>query len=139
MNDQVHYASSHAVYSIKLHVVFVTKCRRKILDENVLEFLRDAFDKVLTDWRCTLIEFGGEDDHVHMLIDIHPALNVSTLINNLKTASSRRAGRVFADHLARFYRTPSFWHRAYFVGSCGGVTIDTIKNYVAQQGTKEKT
>ncbi|MHB1321625.1 MAG: transposase [Acidithiobacillus ferrivorans] len=37
------------------------------------------------------MEFGGESDHVHLLVEIHPALNISTLINNLKTASARRA------------------------------------------------
>ena len=72
-------------------------------------------------------------DHVHLLIDVHPALNISTLINNLKTASSRRAGSRFAAHLANFYTKPAFWHRAYFVSSVGGVTLDVVKQYVANQ------
>ncbi|MBB5497107.1 transposase [Paraburkholderia sp. MM5384-R2] len=48
-----------------------------------------------------LVEFGGEPDRVHVLIDIHPALDISVLINNLKTASARRARNRFADHLRR--------------------------------------
>lgn len=95
-----------------------------------------AFGEILTAWRCDLLEFGGESDHVHMLIDIHPALNISTLINNLKTASARRARNRFADHLAPFYRKPTFWHRAYFVSSVGGATLETVKAYVAAQGTQ---
>jgi hypothetical protein len=55
-----------------------------------------------------------------LLIDIHPALDISVLINNLKTASARRARNRFADHLAPFYRKPLFWSRAHFVGSVGG-------------------
>lgn len=83
------------------------------------------------------MEFGGESDHVHLLIDIHPALDISVLINNLKTASSRRARSRFAGHLANFYKAPVFWHRAYFAGSVGCVTLETVRAYVEAQGTKE--
>ncbi len=72
-------SSSHAVYNIKLHVVFVTKYRRKSLNAELLDYLRGAFSDCLAAWRCTLLEFGGESDHVHLLIDIHPALNISAL------------------------------------------------------------
>ena len=131
-------SSSHAVYSLKLHVVFVTKYRRKTLTPELLGYLEEAFGKILKDWRCKLLEFGGEADHVHLLIDIHPALNLSTLINNLKTASARRARNRFAEHLARFYGEPYFWHRAYYVGSVGGASLETVRAYVESQGTTER-
>lgn len=130
-------SSSHAVYSIKLHIVFVTKYRRKTLHAELLEYLETAFAEILTAWRCELIEFGGEPDHIHMLISIHPALNISTLINNLKTASARRARNRFVEHLSTFYWKPLFWHRAYFVSSVGGATLETVKAYVERQGTVE--
>lgn len=132
-----HKSSSHAVYSIKLHVVFVTKYRRKTLTPELLEYLREAFGEILIAWRCSLLEFGGEADHVHLLADIHPALDISVLINNLKTASARRVRGRFAEHLAAFYRKPVFWHRAYFVSSVGGATLDTVRAYVEAQGTQE--
>jgi putative transposase len=72
------------------------------------------------------------------LANIHPALNISTLINNLKTASARRARNRFAEPLNLFYWKPSFWHRAYYVGSIGGATLETVRRYVESQGTKEK-
>jgi putative transposase len=84
-----------------------------------------------------LLEFGGEPDHVHLLIDIHPALDISMLINNLKTASARRTRNRFAEHLGKFYSKPLFWHRAYFVGSVGGATLETVRAYVDAQGTEE--
>jgi hypothetical protein len=80
---------------------------------------------------------AGQEDHVHMLIDIHPALSISILVNNLKSASSRRVRNKFAKHIAQFYWKPYFWNRAYYVGSVGNVTLDTIMRYVQQQGTKE--
>ena len=130
-------SSSHAVFNIKLHVVFVTKYRRKTLKPELLEYLKTAFSEILLAWRCKLVEFGGEADHVHLLIDIHPALDISVLINNLKTASARRSRNRFAEHLAAFYWKPMFWHRAYFVGSVGGATLETVRAYVESQGTEE--
>jgi putative transposase len=130
-------SSSHAVYSLKLHIVFVTKYRRKTLSSDLLAYLEMAFGEILSTWRCKLLEFGGEPDHVHLLVDIHPALDISVLINNLKTASARRTRNRFAEHLAPFYRKPLFWSRAYFVGSVGGATLETVRAYVDAQGTEE--
>jgi len=130
-------SSSHAVFNLKLHIVFVTKYRRKSLTPEVLTYLKSAFTEILTGWRCKLLEFGGESDHVHLLVDIHPALDLSNLINNLKTASARRTRNRFAEHLARFYVKPQFWHRAYYVGSVGGASLDTVRAYIDAQGTEE--
>lgn len=138
MNEMPYRSSSHAVFLLRLHIVLVTKYRRQSLEPQLLEYLRGAFDEILQGWNCKLLEFGGEADHVHLLVDIHPALDISVLINNLKTASARRCGSRFAVHLARFYKKPAFWHRAYFVSSVGGVTLETVKQYVRSQGTSDK-
>ncbi|WP_205736124.1 IS200/IS605 family transposase [Acidiferrobacter sp. SPIII_3] len=84
MENKENASLSHAVYSSRLHIVFVTKYRRKTLTPELLEYLRESFTEILADWRCTLLEFGGEADHVHLLVAIHPAPSVSTRINNLK-------------------------------------------------------
>lgn len=133
----INRSSSHAVFSIKLHIVFVTKYRRMTLTPALLDYLETAFSEILGAWRCKLLQFGGESDHIHMLVDIHPALNISVLINNLKTASARRARNRFAEHLALFYKKPLFWHRAYYVDSVGGATLEQVRAYVEAQGTEE--
>ena len=135
--ENTNRSSSHAVFNIKLHIVFVTKYRRKTLTPELLDYLKEAFTDCLTAWRCKLVEFGGEPDHIHLLIDIHPALDISVLINNLKTASARRTRNRFAEHIAQFYSKPLFWHRAYFVGSVGAATLETVRAYVDAQGTEE--
>jgi putative transposase len=135
--DNANISSSYAVFNIKLHIVLVTKYRRQTLTPVLLDYLKTAFTEILTTWHCKLVEFSGEPDHVHLLIDIHPALNISVLVNNLKTASARRARNRFAEHLAQFYGRPLFWHRAYFVGSVGVTTLETVRAYVDAQGTEE--
>lgn len=131
-------SKSRAVFELRLHIVLVTKYRRACLTPEVQAAACAAFERILADWNCTLIEFGAEPDHVHLLVAIHPALNISTLVNNLKSASSRRLRNLFADHLAQFYWKPVLWHRAYYVGSVGNVSLAKIQRYVEQQGTQAK-
>jgi putative transposase len=116
----------------------VTKYRRKAITPAMLDDLRIIFSRVLTEWRCELLECGGEADHVHLLIQIHPALQISTLINNLKTVSSRRIRAQYAGHLRKIYWKPVFWHRAYYVGSVGHASLETVMHYVESQGKGKK-
>ncbi|MEO8418579.1 MAG: IS200/IS605 family transposase [Methylophilaceae bacterium] len=136
--ETINKSSSNAVYSLRLHIVFVTKYRRKTITPEILSYLETTFAEILKGWRCALIEFGGEPDHVHLLAEIHPALDISNLINNLKSASSMRARNRYTDHLRQFYSKPVFWHRAYYVGSVGNASLETVQKYIEQQGTKEK-
>jgi len=101
--EQGNQTNAHGVYNLKLHIVFVTKYRRKTLTPDLLVYLKSAFADILFAWRCELLESGGEPDHVHLLISIHPALDISVLINNLRTATARRARNRFAEHLSRFF------------------------------------
>lgn len=55
----------------------------------MLERLQEIFAETLRKWDCKLIEFNGEKDHVHLLFKTTPNLQMSVLINNLKTVSSR--------------------------------------------------
>src|SRR5512135_3629598 len=55
---------SHAVYLLRMHIVLVTKYRRKVLTPKILSYAEKTFSGILGSWRCSLIEFGGEEDHV---------------------------------------------------------------------------
>jgi len=68
----------------------------------MLKYAEKTFANILQSWRCSLLEFGGGEDHVDLLVDIHPALNISTLVNNLKSASSRGCAVNFPIILRRF-------------------------------------
>ncbi|MGY2717338.1 REP element-mobilizing transposase RayT [Thermostichus sp. MS-CIW-15] len=101
----------------------------------MLQRLEDIFRATCQKWRCSLVEFNGEADHVHLLVSFPPDVQVSKLVNNLKTVSSRLIRKEFATEVARFYSKPVFWTGTYFVASCGGVTVEELKKYVEQQAT----
>jgi putative transposase len=129
-------ALHHCVFSLHFHLVLVTKYRRKAITKEMLERLRMIFGETLEKWRCELIEFNGETDHVHMLIQTNPVVQLSKLINNLKTVSSRLIRRDFKKHLSRIYLKPVFWHRSYCLISTGGATIEILRKYIEEQGSE---
>ena len=101
----------------------------------MLERLRVIFQETLEKWSCELIEFKGEADHLHLLFQTNPRVQLSMLVNNLKTVSSRLIRRDFKGHLSRIYREPVFWRRSYGLISSGGATIEIVRKYVEEQGS----
>ena len=128
-----HKHGFRSVYTLTVHIVFVTKYRRKAIDAAMLQRLGGIFTETCEKWECTLIEFNGESDHVHLLVNFSPQVQLSKLIANLKTVSSRLLRKEFQAKLERIYTKPVFWSGSYFVASCGGVTIQTLRNYVEGQ------
>jgi putative transposase len=121
------------VYSLNIHLVLVTKYRKKVIDKAILQRLQEIFASTCEKWGSKLTDFNGESDHVHLVIDFPPDVEISKLVNNLKTVSSRLIRKEFADVVNRIYSKPVFWTGAYFVASCGGVTVDQVKKYVENQ------
>jgi len=98
--------------------------------------VKEIFVSTLTKLESTLLDFNGESDHVHLIIDYKPDIALSKLIANLKTVSSRLIRKEFPDLAAKyFYNKPYFWTGAYFVASCGGVTVEQLKKYVENQNS----
>jgi putative transposase len=96
--------------------------------------LSEVFKSVLKSWDSELIEFNCETDHAHLLISYPPQKLLSSLIANLKATSSKTMWRKFEPIVKEvYYGKRIFWTGAYFVASCGGVTIDVLKKYVQDQ------
>ncbi|HIE4549084.1 TPA: IS200/IS605 family transposase [Proteus mirabilis] len=125
----------HCVFLIHIHLVFVTKYRRKIFYQDAIEKLRDYFASVCADFDVELVEMDGERDHVHLLINYPPKLAISNLVNSLKGVSSRLLRRDRLDIAQRDYYKGVLWSPSYFAGSCGGAPISIIRQYIEQQET----
>src|ERR1700678_4253185 len=79
----------HCVFTIHVHLVFVTKYRRHVFTKESLDVMRPIFEKVCADFDAVLTEMDGEDDHVHLLVNYPPKVALSNLVNSLKGVSSR--------------------------------------------------
>jgi len=124
------HSHRHCVYRINLHIVFVTKYRKKVITAEILKDLEEVFSRLCSNAKSDLIKFNGESDHVHLLVDISPDIAPSKLVNTLKTISSRTIRKKYAEYLKPFYWKPVFWTGAYFVTSSGGAPLETLKDYI---------
>ena len=79
----------HCVFNMHVHLVFVAKYQRDVFTKAMLETMNEVFERVCLDFEAELIEFDGEHDHVHLLVNYPPKVAVSSLVNSLKGASSR--------------------------------------------------
>ena len=122
--------SGGTVYDLSIHLVFVTKYRKPVINAQILSRLEEIFRETCLKWDTTLTEMNGEKDHVHLLISINPKVQISAFANNLKTVSSRLIRKEFPDHCAKFYRKAVFWKIGYFVSSTGGANLETVKRYI---------
>jgi len=123
----------HCVFMMHVHLVFVTKYRREVFTKEVLNDLRGIFSGVCNDFEAELVEFDGEDDHVHLLVNYHPKVAVSTLVNSLKGVSSRMIRQKKYPSIRKKLWGRALWSPSYFAGSCGGAPISFIRNYIEQQ------
>lgn len=123
----------HCVYNLHFHLVLVTKYRRKCFSPQMLERLREICFHVCNLWDVELIEFGGENDHIHLLLGVHPNMMPSRFVNNIKTVSSRLLRKEYKDELSKFYWKKCLWTRAYCLISTGGAPLSIIKKYIEKQ------
>ncbi len=118
----------HSVSDLKVRLVFVPKYRRNIFTAESLGLIKSAFDGVAHKMGFQVLEFGGEADHVHVLLEYSPKLSISQLANHLKGVSSRLYRKQYssphADHL---------WSPSYFAVSVGGAPLEIIKLYINSQ------
>lgn len=120
----------HSISDLQIHLVCVTKYRRKILSAESLAVIEASFREVARQMDFSIKEFNGEADHVHALIEYPPKLSVSQMVNALKGVSSRRYGQA---GYPKPYGKDALWSPSYFVSSVGGAPIEVLKQYIREQ------
>lgn len=99
----------------------------------MLRRLEQLCQELCAKWDVGLDEFGGEADHIHLMLDFHPNIMPSKFINNLKTVTSRLMRKEFSEHLKNYYWKPVLWTRAYCLITAGGAPLEVLKEYIQKQ------
>ncbi len=84
-------------------------------------------------FEAELVEFNGEADHVHLLVNFPPKVSVSRLVNSLKGVASRRLKQMHPELIKSAYMKNALWSPSYYAGSVGGAPIAVIRQYIEQQ------
>lgn len=123
----------YCVYDMKYHLVLVTKYRNKCFTAEILEHLKSTCETQCEKWGVDLLEFGGEADHIHLMLALNPTIEPAKFINSLKTVTSRLTRKKYAEHLKTYYWKPVLWSRAYCLLTAGGAPLEVLKEYIANQ------
>ena len=118
-------------------MVVVTKYRHKCITPEILEDLKSISNDFLNKKGGSILEMNGEEDHIHILFEIPPQVELASMVCSLKTVTSRLIRKKYSDYLKKFYWEPVFWSRSYCILSTGGATIETIRKYIENQGKDE--
>lgn len=119
----------HSVTDLKIHLVCVTKYRRSVFTSESLGLIEKSFREVAEKMDFQILEFNGEGNHVHALIEYPPKLSVSQIVNAFQGVSSRRYGQAG-------YKKPhdeALWSPSYFAVSVGGAPLEVLKEYIKNQ------
>lgn len=125
--------TAHSIYSLKCHIVWISKYRKPILSGEIGTRLRELIRQTCATLDVYIESGHIASDHVHLLVSMPPNLAVSELVQRLKGRSSRMLLEEFAE-LKRQYWGRHLWARGYFAASSGNVTDDIIKQYIESQG-----
>jgi len=127
---------SHTKWECKYHVVFIPKCRKKLLYGQLRRHLGELFRKLAEQKECRIEEGHLLPDHVHMLISIPPKYAVSQVVGYIKGKSAIHVARVYGERKRNFIGA-HLWARGYFVSTVGR-DEGTIREYIRKQEEEDR-
>lgn len=130
-------SSARAVSDLKAPLVLTTKYRKKLFTGEMIVRLHDIVEDLCQKWDGKMIEFNGEEEHIHLLFQYYPQLDLPKFISNIKSVSSPRVRQEFSTEVNKTYWKDVLWNESYFIASCGGVTISVLKRYIERQNVPE--
>lgn len=133
-NNAGYYKNRHSCFLLSYHLVLVTKYRKPVLDGEVKDLVYSTIQAVLKERNCILMEINGEADHIHILFDAGPGVNLLDLVRVIKTKTSRFARSRCKEQVLKFYWKPVFWSDSYFVATVGDNSRQVVQEYIKHQG-----
>lgn len=122
-----------AVFSLKLHIVWCPKYRRKVLVGDIEHRLSELMNQKAEELGLTIHALEIMPDHVHLFIEYDPTRCVAEIVAQFKGFTSRILRNEFPSLRSRL---PTLWSRSYYAGSVGAVSEQTVKHYIESQKGK---
>ena len=118
------------IYSCQYHVIWCTKYRRKVLDTQIQGHLKQLIREKQDAYEYQICEVETQPEHVHLLIEIPPIHSIDKIVGKIKAYTAKVLREEYPSLKSRL---PSLWTRSKFVSSCGGVTLQVMKDYIEGQ------
>ena len=128
-----YYTNRHACFLLQYHLILITKYRKPVITGALENSLKEYIWEYFRQQGCVIIEMNNGDDHIHILFEAPPSIALTAFINALKSASSRRMRKLFANELAKYLWKPYFWSNSYFIATVSDRSSDIVKAYIQNQ------
>lgn len=134
MEHQGYAQNAGAVFSLKYHLVFCPKYRKKVLGGPVKARLKELLVAKAQELSITLHTMEIMPDHVHLFVESDPGTAPAKIAAQLKGYTARILRQEF-----RYLRSqlPSLWSRSYYIGSVGHVSEATVRRYIEHQKERQ--
>ena len=127
---------SHTKWECKYHVVWIPKCRQKVLYGRLRQHLGELLKDLAKQQGCQILEGHLRPDHIHILISIPPKVSVSKVIGFIKGKSAIAIARTHVGRRKNF-AGQSFWARGYYVSTVGA-DEESVRAYIQNQSEEDK-
>lgn len=133
-SNKIYHSFSQTKTSLRYHIIFSTKYRRKCLDE-IRESVLEAFYTVETKSDFKILTMELDKDHIHLLITWKPSLSIKQVVSRLKQMTQKIIWDENELYLKQFYwKKRELWTGGYFCSTIGDVSEKTLKQYIENQG-----
>ena len=126
----------HSVWECKYHIVWIPKCRRKVLYGQLRRELGEVFHELARQKECRIEEGHMQPDHVHVLMSIPPKYAVAQVVGFLKGKSAIHVARTFGGRRRNFVGQ-HFWARGYYVSTVGK-DEEAVRKYIKEQEVADR-
>lgn len=122
-------------YSLKVHIVLVTKYRKRLLDVQIGLFVKSTVCDIAIRNGYIITAMETDGDHIHILLDYHPTDRICDIVKALKQQTTHRLWEQYHTYLAtQYWGKRIFWSNGYFTCSVGEASAETIQRYIQNQG-----
>lgn len=94
-NHSVFKLNNHSVFKLNYHLVLCIKYRRKVIDDEISQRLKEIFEYISPNYNIVLEDWNHDIDHIHLLFRGSPNTEISKFLNAYKSASSRLIKKEF--------------------------------------------
>lgn len=127
--------NNHSVFKLSYRLVLVIKYRRKVIDDDISNRLKEIFEYISPKYNVTLEEWNHDKDHIHLLFRGSPNTEISKFLNAYKSASSRLIKKEYPVIRKQLWKE-YFWSRSYCLLTTGRASIEIVRKYIENQGVK---
>jgi len=125
--------TSHAVYDLKYHIVWVPKYRKMILKGDLARRIREIFAEISEKYEFEIDTMEVKDDHVHLFLSAPPRYSPAGIVQVMKSISAKMVFKEFSEVKEQLWGG-EFWSDGFFVRSVGDkVTSEVIRRYIRYQ------